>query len=281
MARRRDLPGVRALLRGRRRRRHRRSARHHGPAAVREGAGRGRGLAHPLLRLPAGRRRLRRGRLPGVDPLFGVAVRRRRPGARGPPARACGSSSTSSPTTPPTSTPGSARRWPAAPRASATTSAPARARTVNCRPTTGSRSSAAPPGRGSPTATGTCTCSPPSSPTSTGTTPRCAPSSTRCCASGWTSASTASASTSPTAWSRRRACPTSARSEQAKLIGSQVLPFFDQDGVHEIHRSWRELLDCYAGERIARRRGLGPLRPSASPCTYAPTNCTRPSTSSS
>ncbi|MER7048298.1 alpha-amylase family glycosyl hydrolase [Streptomyces jumonjinensis] len=39
-------------------------------------------------------------------------------------------------------------------------------------------------------------------------------------------------------------------SEQAKLIGAQVLPFFDQDGVHEIHRSWRTLLDGYEGERI-------------------------------
>ncbi|NBM16537.1 glycoside hydrolase family 13 protein [Streptomyces sp. GC420] len=38
--------------------------------------------------------------------------------------------------------------------------------------------------------------------------------------------------------------------EQAKLIGSQVLPFFDQDGVHEIHRSWRRLLDSYDGQRI-------------------------------
>ncbi|MEU4211346.1 alpha-amylase family glycosyl hydrolase [Streptomyces sp. NPDC026206] len=39
-------------------------------------------------------------------------------------------------------------------------------------------------------------------------------------------------------------------SEQAKLIGAQVLPFFDQDGVHEIHRSWRRLLDSYEGQRI-------------------------------
>ncbi|MGW6858600.1 glycoside hydrolase family 13 protein [Streptomyces xanthophaeus] len=37
---------------------------------------------------------------------------------------------------------------------------------------------------------------------------------------------------------------------QATLIGSQPLPFFDQDGVHAIHRSWRRLLDSYAGERI-------------------------------
>ncbi|MET8676409.1 glycoside hydrolase family 13 protein [Streptomyces sp. NPDC004647] len=38
--------------------------------------------------------------------------------------------------------------------------------------------------------------------------------------------------------------------EQAKMIGAQVLPFFDQDGVHEIHRSWRRLLDSYGGDRI-------------------------------
>ncbi|MCL6302006.1 glycoside hydrolase family 13 protein [Streptomyces kronopolitis] len=30
---------------------------------------------------------------------------------------------------------------------------------------------------------------------------------------------------------------------QAQLIGTQVLPFFDQDGVHDIHRTWRRLLD--------------------------------------
>ncbi|MEU0660895.1 glycoside hydrolase family 13 protein [Streptomyces lavendulocolor] len=39
--------------------------------------------------------------------------------------------------------------------------------------------------------------------------------------------------------------------EQARLIGTQQLPFFDQDGVHEIHRAWRRLLDTYEGERIA------------------------------
>lgn len=44
--------------------------------------------------------------------------------------------------------------------------------------------------------------------------------------------------------------PDIGRTEQAKLIGSQVLPFFDQDGVHEIHRGWRRLLDSYPGERI-------------------------------
>jgi alpha-glucosidase len=38
--------------------------------------------------------------------------------------------------------------------------------------------------------------------------------------------------------------------EQLKLLGNDVLPFFDQDGVHEIYRSWRQILDEYDGERI-------------------------------
>ncbi|HEY9368093.1 glycoside hydrolase family 13 protein [Streptomyces sp.] len=38
--------------------------------------------------------------------------------------------------------------------------------------------------------------------------------------------------------------------KQASLIGAQRLPFFDQDGVHEIHRGWRRLLESYGPERI-------------------------------
>ncbi|MEU1616358.1 glycoside hydrolase family 13 protein [Streptomyces sp. NPDC005722] len=48
--------------------------------------------------------------------------------------------------------------------------------------------------------------------------------------------------------------PDIGRKEQVKMIGSQVLPFFDQDGVHEIHRSWRRLLDSYS--RGTRPEGL-------------------------
>ncbi|WP_240528162.1 alpha-amylase family glycosyl hydrolase [Streptomyces amritsarensis] len=44
--------------------------------------------------------------------------------------------------------------------------------------------------------------------------------------------------------------PDIGRGAQATLIGTQPLPFFDQDGVHEIHRSWRRLLDSYEGQRI-------------------------------
>ncbi|MFE9932494.1 glycoside hydrolase family 13 protein [Streptomyces sp. NPDC005533] len=44
--------------------------------------------------------------------------------------------------------------------------------------------------------------------------------------------------------------PDIGRGAQATLIGTEPLPFFDQDGVHEIHRGWRRLLDSYEGERI-------------------------------
>ncbi|GAA3068721.1 glycoside hydrolase family 13 protein [Streptosporangium carneum] len=38
--------------------------------------------------------------------------------------------------------------------------------------------------------------------------------------------------------------------DQVRMIGADVVPFFDQDGVHDIHRAWRRLLDSYPGERI-------------------------------
>jgi alpha-glucosidase len=38
---------------------------------------------------------------------------------------------------------------------------------------------------------------------------------------------------------------------QIEMLGSSVLPYFDQDEVHEIHRSWRKVLDEYPGQRIA------------------------------
>ncbi|MBB1242992.1 glycoside hydrolase family 13 protein [Streptomyces durbertensis] len=44
--------------------------------------------------------------------------------------------------------------------------------------------------------------------------------------------------------------PDMGRSGQLKLLGNQVLPFFDQDGVHEIYRSWRKILEEYGGQRI-------------------------------
>ncbi|MER7915009.1 MULTISPECIES: glycoside hydrolase family 13 protein [unclassified Streptomyces] len=36
--------------------------------------------------------------------------------------------------------------------------------------------------------------------------------------------------------------------EQLKLLGNDVMPFFDQDGVHAIYRQWRTILDEYANK---------------------------------
>lgn len=38
--------------------------------------------------------------------------------------------------------------------------------------------------------------------------------------------------------------------DQLKLLGNDVMPFFDQDGVHAIYRAWRKILDEYPGQRI-------------------------------
>ncbi|MCC5582153.1 alpha-amylase, partial [Microtetraspora sp. AC03309] len=44
--------------------------------------------------------------------------------------------------------------------------------------------------------------------------------------------------------------PDVGHADQVKMIGADIVPFFDQDGVHEIHRTWRRILDSYEGERI-------------------------------
>ncbi|WP_428956441.1 glycoside hydrolase family 13 protein [Streptomyces sp. cg35] len=38
--------------------------------------------------------------------------------------------------------------------------------------------------------------------------------------------------------------------DQLKLLGNDVMPFFDQDGVHAIYRSWRTILDEYDGDKV-------------------------------
>ncbi|OJF14091.1 glycoside hydrolase family 13 protein [Couchioplanes caeruleus] len=39
--------------------------------------------------------------------------------------------------------------------------------------------------------------------------------------------------------------------KQVRLLGKGDLPFFDQDDVHDIYRSWRKILDGYPGQRMA------------------------------
>ncbi|MHA6759066.1 glycoside hydrolase family 13 protein [Streptacidiphilus sp. PAMC 29251] len=41
--------------------------------------------------------------------------------------------------------------------------------------------------------------------------------------------------------------------DQLRLLGNAVLPFFDQDGVHEIYRDWRRILDEYGTDPATRR----------------------------
>jgi alpha-glucosidase len=40
--------------------------------------------------------------------------------------------------------------------------------------------------------------------------------------------------------------PDIGHSEQLSLLGTSAMPFFDQDGVHEIYRGWRRVLDEYS-----------------------------------
>ena len=37
----------------------------------------------------------------------------------------------------------------------------------------------------------------------------------------------------------------------AEMLAAQRMPFWDQDGVHEIYRKWRKILDSYEGDRMA------------------------------
>ncbi len=36
-----------------------------------------------------------------------------------------------------------------------------------------------------------------------------------------------------------------------EMLAAQKMPFWDQDGVHEIYRVWRKILDSYSGDRMA------------------------------
>ena len=74
--------------------------------------------------------------------------------------------------------------------------------------------------------------------------PRYGPSSSGSCDSGSTAASTGSGSTSPTAWSRTRATRRT-RGSPLGLLAKRGAPYWDQDGVHDIYRSWRAMLDAY------------------------------------
>ena len=187
--------------------------------------------------------RLRRRRLPrGVDPLFGdladfdaLVARRARAGppgdrGRGPqphlrpaplvPGRAGGAAG--SPGAGPLPLPG--RPGPGGERAAERLAV---------------ASSAARPGPGSSrTAEWYLHLSRPSSPTSTGTHPRCGRTPRRCCASGWTAAWTASASTSRTALVKDAGpAATTGRAPAGHRARRGDQPAWDQHGDARVYRS--------------------------------------------
>ncbi|MEU3429882.1 glycoside hydrolase family 13 protein, partial [Streptomyces gardneri] len=45
--------------------------------------------------------------------------------------------------------------------------------------------------------------------------------------------------------------PDVGRTDQRRMLGTEATPYWDQDGVHEIYRSWRRILDSYPGERMS------------------------------
>ena len=133
-----------------------------------------------------------------IDPVFGSSPISTRSSRRPPPRHAGAARLGAEPHAPSSTHGSSSRARRATPRSGTGTSGATAARRAGRR-TTGSRRSAARRGRGTrPAASGTSTCSCPSSPTSTGRAPRWSRRCTACCASGSTGASTGSAPTSST-----------------------------------------------------------------------------------
>ena len=136
--------------------------------------GRRRAVDHPLVPLADGRRRLRRGRLPGVDAAFGSLDGGRRARRRGARARAAGAHRPRAEPHLRAPTRGSPRRWPRAPRVagprpvscSATAAGPdgVRAAQPLDRRRSGARRGSASPRPTAGRASGTSTCSRPEQP---------------------------------------------------------------------------------------------------------------------
>ncbi|MGA1610093.1 MAG: alpha-amylase family glycosyl hydrolase [Candidatus Nanopelagicaceae bacterium] len=45
--------------------------------------------------------------------------------------------------------------------------------------------------------------------------------------------------------------PDTPEKDSPEMLAAVAMPFWDQDGVHEIYRSWRKILDSYPGDRMA------------------------------
>ena len=227
----------------------------------------------PVVRLAAGRRRLRRRRLPGHRPGLRDARGGRGADRRGARRSASGRSSTSSPTTSPSQHPwfqAALAAGPGSPERERFWFRPGRgpdgdehadrlALGLLGRPTWTRTTN--PTGR---PASGTCTCSRPSSPTSTGTTPTSAPSTRRSSGSGSTAASPASASTPRRCWSRTRRCPRSRTTRARASIRSTTATSSTTSTA-----AGAPIADAYPGDAGPRRRGLAPGRRAVRPLPAA------------
>ena len=201
-----------------------------------------------------------------IDPAFGTLAEADALIAEAHAARASGRSSTWCPNHCSDRTRGSRRRWPAPPgsRRARPVLVPPRPRRAGDLPAQRLAVDLRRPGldpddraRTARRGSGTCTCSRPSSRTSTGPTPRSAPSSRTSCGSGSTAVSTASGSTPPPCWSRTRRCRRSGPGTRR--------PYTDLDDVHDIYRAWRTDRRRIPGPGAdrrgvaARRRAVRPL----------------------
>ena len=185
------------------------------PPAIPPRPRRRRHLVHPVVRLSARRRRLRRRRLPGDRSARSARSPRRRRSSPRRARSASGRSSTSSRTTSPTSTPGSRRRWrrgPARASASASGSDPGAAPTATTTPTGWRSELPGPAWTRTTNADGTpgewyLHLFTPEQPDLNWDHPDVRRSTRRSCGSGSTAASPASGSTRRPCWSRTRRCP--------------------------------------------------------------------------
>ena len=262
VARRRRLPGLRAQLRRLRRRRHRRPGRRPRPAAVPARPRRRRDLADAVLPLADGRRRLRRGRLPRRRPDVRHARRLRRDDRRRARAGPAGDRRRGAEPHLERAPPGSRRRWPPPP------GSPERERYIF-------RDGRGPDGAEPPndweSIFGGAGLDP-------GARRPVVPAPVRPRAARPELGAPRGARRvrrHPAVLARPRrgrvprrrrprhgqgapGCPTSASaarpaatSGRAGCSSGAELPYFDQDGVHEIYRAWRPILDSYPGGRMA------------------------------
>ena len=134
------------------------------------------------------------------------------------------------------------------------------------------------PGR--PTASGTCTCSPRASRTSTGRTPRSAREFESVLAFWFDRGVDGFRIDVAHGLIKQEGLPDLGESgDELEPTKREDHPHWDRDGVHEIFREWRKVADRYAGDRVfvAEAWVSGPR--AARPLRTPRTSCTPPSTS--